>query len=783
MSRQKNAPAIRYDIDEGLTRAHVEARRRQKLFNIQKVKTSKSYAAIILKNVVTLFNIIWFFIAGVLIYIGAYSDCFFLIIIMSNLLIGLIQEIKAKKAVEKLSLLNAPEATVIREGQRVKLPTSEIVLDDVIMLEAGKEIPCDCVIKSGSIEVNESLLTGESVPVKKGSGDKIFAGSFVSAGTCVARADKIGADIYIQNLAKKAKSLKANKSQLLKSLKFIINIIAVLIVPLSLLVWYKNSLIFEGELYNIITKSAGAVIGMIPAGMFLLTSVALAVGIIRLARHRTLVHDLYSIEMLARVTVLCLDKTGTITDGTMTLKEVITLDENAKPAGDIVASVLAATKDNNQTAAALKEAFGDRQVFKPEAVIPFSSARKMSAVTFEGEGTYALGAPEFMFGEIPQDVSRIINTYSAQGCRVLGIGRSGGNIKGDVPPSDFVPVYILILEDCVRETAPQTIKWFKDSGVNIKIISGDNPLAVSTIAQKAGVEGAEKYISLEGVSDDGIKNIINDYTVFGRVTPDQKAVIVNALKAKGEIVGMTGDGVNDILAMKEADCSITMAGGSEATRNIANLVLMDSDFSCMPKVVDEGRRVINNITKTSSMYLMKTFFVITLIIILSFFSAEKYRFAYPFTPKQMMPLEIMVIGLPTFFLALQSNNGKITENFLSAVIKNAIPAGAVLVINIMLLYILDYYFGEINDTVTMAIYCTTFGGFILLAVMCYKFNRYRAIMFLSMFTAAALSLVIMPGFFELQALSLAETLIVLGIMAVNIPLMLLLLKAAEKLRI
>lgn len=784
MKKQKNVPIIRYDMEDGLSSVHVDLRRRQKLVNVQKVKTSKSYAAIIFKNVVTLFNVIWFCIAAILIYIGAYQDCFFLVIILANLLIGISQEIKAKKTVEKLSLITAPEAIVIRDGVQQGVPVSEVVLDDIIKLEAGKEIPCDCIIKQGAIEVNESLLTGESVPVKKSEGNNIFAGSFVSAGNCIARADKIGEDMYVQQLAKKAKKLKDPKSELLKSLRFIINIIAILIVPLGLLVVYRNQLIFD-DIYIIITKSAGAVIGMIPAGMFLLTSMALAVGIIRLAKYRTLVHDLYSIEMLARTTTLCLDKTGTITDGTMVVKQVITLGESAKPVGDIISSIISATKDNNQTAVALIKEFGRDQVFKPVMALPFNSARKMSAATFEGEGTYAMGAAEFLFKDISEDLKNIINEKSASGYRLIGVGKSEGQITDDTPPKDFMPLYIVLIEDHIRENAPKTIKWFNESGVKIKIISGDNPVAVSEIAQKAGVIGAEKYISLENMSDSDIIKHVNDFTVFGRVTPDQKAVIINALKASGETVGMTGDGVNDILAMKEADCSIAMAAGSEAAINVSNLVLLDSDFSSMPQVVAQGRRVINNITKTSSMYLMKTFFVIMLVVILSFFPTDKFPFVYPFSPKQMMPLEIFVIGVPTFFLALQDNKNKITDNFLTAVVKNALPSGTVLVFNIVLLYLFSHMFSRISsqNVDTMAIYCTTFAGFIMLGIVCYKFNIYRSVVFLGMLAATVLLFFLMPEFFELNPLSLPEIMTVSGLIALNIPMLLLLLKAAKKIKL
>ena len=785
---KKTIPVIRYnpDINEGLTYEQINERRRLKLTNTREIKTTKSYTAIILQNVFTVFNLLWFLIAAILIFAKAYGDCFFLIIIFCNLFIGIIQEIKAKKTVEKLSLLTAPSAVVIRNMRQEEIPATDVVLDEILIYSMGKQICCDSIILSGSVEVNESMLTGESVPIKKGNGEYLYAGSYVSSGNCTVRAEHIGNGNYIQTLSKKAKDLKKPISQLLKSLKLLINTIAVLLVPMGVVVAWRNYTLFDGEIYSVITKTSGAIVGMIPSGMFLLTSMALAVGIVRLAKKRTLVQDLYCIEMLARTTVLCLDKTGTITDGTMILKDCIPLAENIKPVKDIISSILSATKDNNQTAMALINAYGNRAAILATAALPFSSARKISAADFGDEGTYAIGAAEYLFKDLPQETSKLINEYSVAGFRVVCIGHSFKHIEDEAVPFDMKPIYILLIEDHIREDAIDTIKWFKENGVKIKIISADTPITVSEIARRIGIENSDKYISLDKKSDNEVYLAARQFTVFGRVSPEQKAVLVKSLKAAGETVAMTGDGVNDILAMKEADCSVAMAAGSEAARNVSNLVLLDSNFSCMPEVVAEGRRVINNIQKTSAMFLMKTFFVIFLVLLLSLIPLTKYP--YPFTPRQMMLLEILVIGTPAFFLALQPNRNLITGSFLPTVIKKSLPASLMLVFNILVLYAFGSVFKqrlgiEYEDIVTMCIYCTTFGGFIMLGKVCYPFNKSRLILLITMVSLSVLLLFILPDFFELTHLNIPEIAVTAGLVVIDVPLLLLLEFITNKIKI
>lgn len=787
IKKKEKLPAERYFNKDGLTLFQVQSRKEQKLVNTKEVKTSKSYLSIIIKNVFTLFNMLWFAIAFILIYIGAYEELFFMIIIILNLLIGIIQEIKAKLTVEKLSLLTAPVATVKREGKEYNIPVTSVVLDDIIKLNMGKEICCDSIIVSGNVEVNESMLTGESVPVKKTEGDNLFAGSFVTSGSCTARVDKVGSENYVQKLAKKAKKLKEPKSELLKSLRLLINIIAILILPLTAITVYRNYNIFDGVIYRTITKSAGAVVGMIPSGMFLLTSVALAVGVVRLAKKRTLVQDLYCIEMLARTTTLCLDKTGTITDGTMDVVKEITLNQDKTALKDIVSSILYATKDENHTALALINKYSKNEILKAEKAYPFSSARKYSAIYLNGK-TYVLGAAEYIFSDLDKKTKDIIYKYSQSGYRVLSIGYCDKEIENNVLPNDVKPLYLILLEDHIRDNAPKTIEWFNKNNVKIKIISGDNPVSVAEIAKKAGVINADKYISVENMTEAEIIEAVKEYTVFGRVTPEQKAYLIKALKQNKEVTAMTGDGVNDILAMKESDCSIAMAAGTEAARNVANLVLLDSDFSRMPEVVAEGRRVINNITKTSSMFLMKTFFVIFLVVIFAFFPVAKYPYSYPFSPKQMMLLEILVIGMPSFFIALQPNINLIKGRFLSSVFKKCIPAAVILTLSTVVLYNFGQFFGELfgtnyNDIVTMAMLTVTFTGFEMLGITCYKFNLYRGIMFIAFVVISTMLLIFMPKFFEMGYLSNYEFLFVAIQLILNLPLLVLFLKLAEKIKI
>lgn len=744
------------DVKMGLSADQVHKRVIDRLTNKVDKKVGKSYAAIFVTNIFTFFNLVCMSVAAALIAVGAWKNCMFMLIILANMCIGIFQEIKAKRTVEKISLVTEPTATVVRDGLQQNVPVAEVVLDDIIMFSTGKQICADCILVDGEVEANESLLTGESVPVKKRKGDVLYSGSFISSGSCVAKVDRIGDFNYTSKLATKATEFKKPKSELLRSLNIIIRSICVVVVPLAVLMYFNNL----AELKTIpltIQKTAGSIIGMIPAGMFLLTSVALATGVLKLAKRRTLVQDLYSIEMLARTDVLCLDKTGTITDGTMKVSSVIQLKDAGRPLNDIMGSMLTALEDNNQTSRALALHFGYSKELTKDVSLPFSSSRKLSGVTFRNGETYAFGAPEFVLKQKDSQVDGLVKQYAQKGFRVILIVKCAGKIEGDRLPSTRIPLALVIIEDHIRQDAPETIKWFKENSVEIKIISGDNPITVSEVSKRVGVENAEMFISLEGLTEQQVIEAAEKYTVFGRVSPEQKSILVKALKNKGHKVAMTGDGVNDILALKEADCSIAMASGSEATRNVSNLVLLDSNFSSMPSVVAEGRRVINNIQKSSSLFLMKTLFTIMISIFCLILRRE-----YPFNTNQILLLEYCVIGIPSFFLALQPNKEPIQGKFLSNLITRALPGAIIFTVNVIACYVFDIVVGTSGQFETMASLLITFSGLVVLFKLCKPFDIYRSFMYIGMIVLCGLMLGLIPwSFYDYTPISLQNALFIL----------------------
>ena len=727
------------DFNLGLSKIQSELRKEQGLVNKVSQKYSKSYLNIFTNNVCTFFNLLGLICFIALLATNAsLSQFFFVFFYIANISIGIIQEVRAKKCIDKLSLVANKGVVVIRDGEEIELPTQDIVLDDIIKLSIGNQIPTDSIIVDGDIEVNEALLTGESVAVKKKVGDLILAGSFITSGTCLARAEKVGADNYVQTLSAKAKQYKKPHSEIMSSLKLIIKVIGFIIVPIATAFMIKSLILSPNEIAKAVLGSATVVIGMIPAGMFLLTSVALAVGIVKLATHNTLVQDLYSLETLARVDTICFDKTGTITDGKMTVKELIQLQDNYE-CDKIISSMLAALKDNNQTAIALFERFGQTNCYKALQTLPFNSSRKLSAVTFEELGTFSFGAPEFVLQkEEYEKVKNQVNEYASKGLRVLILAHSTKSLQDDVVPNDFSPIALIIIADNVREDAISTIKWFKDNGVAVKVISGDNPITVSEVSKRVGIENADKYISLDGLTDEEVEKAANEYTVFGRVSPEQKAILIKALKANGHVTAMTGDGVNDILALKESDCAISVAAGSDAARNVSHLVLTDNNFNSLPKVVYEGRRVINNVQSSASLFLMKTLFTMLMGIITL---CLPYMHTYPFVASQMIILEVLVIGLPAFFLSLQPNDSIVEGKFISYVIKKSLPGAFLMVISVIIIEIFKKALGLFPDDVytTMQVFTIFCSGIINSFFVCRPFNVFRTILFT---TAAILILAI-----------------------------------------
>ncbi len=742
---------IRYNPDplNGLPDEIVEKRILDNLINNSKTKTSKSIGRIICGNIFTFFNFLIFTIAGFLISVRAFTDLTFLLMVLVNISIGTFQEIKAKKTIDRLSLISAPTAYVMRGGMKHEIPVTEVVLDDLVLLETGKQICADSIVIEGTVEVNESLLTGESDAIVKKPGDILYSGSFVVSGRCSSRVDKIGTDNYIERLSNQAKQYKKPKSDLMHSLNLIITIMAFIIIPIGVSLFFimyrRTGLTFT---YSI-RKTAGAMVGMIPSGLFLMTTIALAVGVIKLSSRNVLVQDLYCIEMLARVNCICLDKTGTITDGTMSVKNVI--DYNTfygLATNNVISAMLNVLQDNNLTSQALEEKFGLGKRIKHIAKIPFSSARKFQAVTFEKYGTFILGAPEFVFKEKYNLIKNDVNKYAALGYRVLVLAHKDGTIEGtELPKTEVEMASMILIEDNIRLDAINTIRYFKESGVEVKVISGDNPLTVSKISQRAGIEGAEDYVSLEGLSENDVKQMALRYTVFGRVSPSQKKILVETLKENGRTVAMTGDGVNDILALKEADCSIAVASGSEAARNVSHLVLLDSNFDSMPKVVAEGRRVINNVTSVASLFLTKTIFSLLLAI------QALITGTYPISTNQLFLIDVLAIGIPSLVLVIEPNNNTFQGKFLSNVIRKALPGAiTILFISIIVFGLVDSLSLDRTTTSTIIVIAATHTCLMVLYKACKPFNTIRKFLFGICYSLFLFAIFLMPQIFEFKPL-------------------------------
>lgn len=672
----------------GLTDEEVRQRVEEGLTNRADISTDKTTKEIVVSNVFTYFNLIFLVITILLIMVGSFRNLTFLPIIIGNTVIGIVQEIRAKKTLEKMSLLNAPRADVIRNGSVKQISTEELVKDDVILLTAGKQICADAVVISGNIQVNESLLTGEADEVEKTEGSTLMSGSFVVSGECYARLEKVGNESYISKLSLEAKSMGGKEqSEMIRSINLIVKWVGIVIIPIGLILFWQSHFVNGESITKSVTSTVAAIIGMIPEGLYLLTTVALALSTMKLARKKVLLHDMKSIETLARVDVLCVDKTGTITEPDMKLKEIflcknsgadgtqtaLTLDELKS----LILDYANASVDNNATMLALKAYAADALTNNTSALHrttvsqqAFSSSLKYGSVTFS-DGTYLLGAPEFIMHEDFARIEEEIIPYADKGDRVLLFARYDGEnvengINGSVTPLGFVA-----LANPIRENAVKTFEYFKSQGVAIKVISGDNPRTVSRIAIQAGIESAESFVDAATLdTEDKIADAVNKYTVFGRVTPKQKKQLVKALQAKGHTVAMTGDGVNDILAMKDADCSVAMASGSEAAAQAAQVVLLDSDFAHMPDVVYEGRRVVNNIQRSASLFLVKNIFS----LLLSLFSVI-LMVTYPLEPAQVSLISMFTIGVPGFLLALEQNKDRIKGRFITNVMLKALPGG------------------------------------------------------------------------------------------------------------
>lgn len=793
----------------GLTNEQVQERIAEGKVNFNENPNTRTYKQIVKENTLTFFNFLNAVLLVLVLFVGSYKNSMFVGIIIINTVIGIIQEIRAKKTIDKLAILTESKAVVLRDGKKWSISTEKLVLDDLIYLKTGEQIPADCRIIEGNLEVNESLLTGEADNLGKGEGDELFSGSFVTAGEACCQIIHVGKDNYASQITSEAKEFKRHNSELRNSLNAILKVISIIIVPLGLLLFYKQFYIAGDSVKDSVVSTVAAVLGMIPEGLVLLTSVALTLGALTLAKKKTLVQELYCIETLARVDTLCLDKTGTITEGTMCVERVDVYDpnwreselaetvleedtavlaedetleegvaekeiseknlpevsetekESEKEIGRIMGNLMAVLKDQNATADALRKYFAVKKDMVPTNVIPFSSDRKYSGASFKEQGTYLMGAAQFLFPEGDEALVEKCGQYAEQGFRVLVLAHSPNESVGTELPSGLVPEALLILTDVIRKEAPDTLRFFDSQGVDLKVISGDDPVTVASIAKRAGLKNAEQYVDATTIAtQEEMDEAVANYSVFGRVTPQQKKAMVLSLKKQGHTVAMTGDGVNDVLALKEADCSIAMAEGSDAAKNIANVVLLDSNFAAMPHIVNQGRRVVNNIRTAASMFLIKTIFSVLLSLITIFFGE-----AYPFEPIQMSLISACAVGIPTFLLAQENNYQKIDHTFLRHVFMNAFPAAVTITGCVFAVMVVcqDVYHSNIMLN-TACVLVTGWNYMAALKTVYAPLNRYRKVIIYSMQCSFFLAAVVLQKLLALGSLEFGMIILVFLLM-------------------
>ena len=768
-AQSENVRRLSPELDRGLTQAQVDERAHAGLNNEVKATQGKSYGRILRDNILTLFNLMNFALAACVIAVGSYTNALFIGVIVCNIIIGTYQEIRAKRTIEKLQVVSAPTACVVRDGAECVIAVKDIVLDDVAIWRSGMQISADCEVAQGEIEVNESLLTGESDALVKRAGDKLMSGSFVVSGECRARVTGVGDQSYAARIAGDAKAFKKPNSELMKSLNRIIRAIGIAIVPIGSALFCKQYFYMDMTLSDSVVKTVAAMIGMIPEGLILLTSVALAVGVVRLAKRQTLAQQLYCIETLARVDTLCLDKTGTITTGEMQLSDVIPIDSDSAFIDDALNAFTTYMTDDNPTNRALSARYTLKSNWRLIRTEPFSSARKWSGAVFEDRGSIIVGAPEFVLGNDYSRVRASVEEYATQGMRVLVLAQSDAPI-GDksLPEGQLKICALIVIGDTVRQEAPAALEYFARQGVDIKVISGDNPTTVARVAARAGLKGADSLIDMSTLStDEEVAAAATRYTVFGRVTPQQKRILVNALKRAGHTVAMTGDGVNDVLALKDADCSIAMASGSDAARQVASIVLMDSNFASLPAVVAEGRRVINNISCSASLFLTKTIFSSVLAVLLLIMPS-----AYPFQPIQLTMFSSLAIGFPSFVLALEPNTERVKGDFLLGVLRRALPAAFTIVVGVVACMIMSHPLKyDMHVTSTMAILFTVWVGLISLVRVCRPFNPLRIALICTCTLGFAICICCLPTFYKLVRLTLNQCLILIGMALLALPVM------------
>lgn len=742
-------------IQEGLSSEDVKKRQKKNLVNYDTSVPTKSIKKILFDNFFTIFNFLNLFLGIIVFMAGSFKNMIFLSVVIINTAISTIQEIHSKKVVDRLSVLASSKARVIRDGKRQEISINEIVIDDVLEFKTGSQIATDSIILKGTVQVNESFLTGEPDSIEKKEGDVLLSGSYIVSGNCTAKVIHVGEENYTAKISKDAKYVKKVNSEIMTSLNKIINFLTSAIMPIGIALFIVQLNVENLSLQSAVTKTVAAIIGMIPEGLVLLTSTVLAVSVVRLSKSKVLVQELYCIETLARVDTLCLDKTGTLTEGIMEVKDYIPINDTDTNMKNILSNISKFSEDENSTINAIKDYFKDvTNEFVPVKKYAFSSKNKWSAITFENQGSYIIGAPEFILKNNFKKYENTINKYTKD-YRVLVLAHTQSKIEKENLPLDTDIIGLLLITDKIRKEAKDTLEYFYKQDVNIKIISGDNPITVSKIAKQVGVKNYDKYIDMSKITDkDNMLDIATNYTVFGRVTPTQKKELVLALKSKGKTVAMTGDGVNDVLALKAADCSIAMQNGSDATKNVAQLVLLDSNFASMPKVVAEGRRTINNIQRSASLFLVKTIYS-TILALMFLFMGE----AYPFVPIQLTLISTVTIGIPSFILALEPNNARIRGHFLRNVISKSLPTGITVALNILIISILNKCNIISNEHYSsLCVIATSICGLILLFTLTksrknedtiFPFSMFRMLIALSMSALLIFGVTYLGNFFNI----------------------------------
>ena len=763
----RDLPVVEAPVDLGLTSQQVVQRQKYGLRNITPASNTKTEGQIVKEKVFTFFNLIFIVLAAALIIVGSFKNLAFLVVAIANTVIGIFQEIRAKRAVDKLTLVAAGKLRVIRDGERRLIPTDQLVRDDIVEFVAGNQICADAVVREGQMQVNESLLTGEADAIIKNPGDVLKSGSFVISGRCKAQLTHVGSDSYAAKLAAEARrDVRSTKSEMMNSLTKLITVVGIALVPMGIILFIRQMQAMD--LRNSVEATVAALIGMIPEGLYLLTSVAIAVSSLKLARQRVLVQDMNCIETLAHVDILCVDKTGTITEPAMEVSDIFPVQSERFTYEDIeqiLAAFYFGEEPDNETAKAMTAQFAHETSWKAVRRIPFSSSTKWSAADFGSHGRYIIGAPEFVMTDRYDTIRDCAEPWSARGCRVLLLAAYEGELDAQLDSALVTPIALIFLNNQIRPDAASTFQYFAEQGVSIRVISGDNPVTVSEVAARAGIKYAERYIDASTLrTERDFNEAVKKYTVFGRVTPEQKRKLVRAFQSQGHTVAMTGDGVNDVLALKDADCGIAMASGSQAASQVSQIVLLDSQFSAMPGIVAEGRRVINNIQRAAALFLVKNIFSFVLTLLLLFIDMP-----YPIQAVQLSLISTLTIGVPSFFLALEPNYARVNGKFMRNVIRRAMPGGLTNLILVLLAMLFSSLFHlPESDLNTLSVWIMSTVGFVTLYQVSKPFSKLRVAVFAGSLTIMLAALLFMADFFELAVISFQSG-VILAVLMIACP--------------